>query len=541
MAKKDMLFHEEARSAMLRGVDKVADAVKVTLGPRGRNVMLEKSWGPPKISKDGVTVAKEIELGDPVENLGCKMVIEAAEKSNKNAGDGTTTACVLAQAIAHEGAKNVAAGANPILLHRGMIKAVAAVTARLKELSVDVKGREDLQKVATIAANGDAEIGQQLAEALDKVGKKGVVTIEEGKGLETEVNVVEGMEFDKGYVSPHFVTDAERMVCELEEPVILLHDKKISSMKDLLPVLEMVAKAGQPLLVICEDIEGEALATLVVNKLRGVMKVCAVKAPAFGDRRKAMLEDIAILTGGQVISEDAGFKLDQTRMEDLGRAKRVVIEKESTTIVEGAGGKEAIDGRNRQITAQIEDTSSDYDREKLEERLAKLSGGVAVIKVGAATEVELKEKKDLVDDALHATRAASEEGIVPGGGVALLRCIEAAEEVKAEGDEKTGALIVAKALRAPAAQIAFNAGVNGDVTVERILERKTKSFGYDAQCLEFADLNKAGIIDPTKVVRMALENAVSAAGLLLTSEVAIFEKPEKEKPAPAGGGMNDYD
>jgi len=406
---------------------------------------------------------------------------------------------------------------------------------------VDVKGREDLQKVATIAANGDAEIGQQLAEALDKVGKKGVVTIEEGKGLETEVNVVEGMEFDKGYVSPHFVTDAERMVCELEEPVILLHDKKISSMKDLLPVLEMVAKAGQPLLVICEDIEGEALATLVVNKLRGVMKVCAVKAPAFGDRRKAMLEDIAILTGGQVISEDAGFKLDQTRMEDLGRAKRVVIEKESTTIVEGAGGKEAIDGRNRQITAQIEDTSSDYDREKLEERLAKLSGGVAVIKVGAATEVELKEKKDLVDDALHATRAASEEGIVPGGGVALLRCIEAAEEVKAEGDEKTGALIVAKALRAPAAQIAFNAGVNGDVTVERILERKTKSFGYDAQCLEFADLNKAGIIDPTKVVRMALENAVSAAGLLLTSEVAIFEKPEKEKPAPAGGGMGGGD
>jgi len=528
MAAKEILFHEEARSAMLRGADQIADAVKVTLGPRGRNVMLDKSWGAPKITKDGVTVAKEVELKDPVENLGCRMVREAAEKSGKNAGDGTTTACVLAQAIIHEGAKNTAAGANPILMHRGMLKAQKAVIEALKKMSVPVKGRDDLEKVATIAANGDSEIGKQLADALEKVGEKGVVTIEEGKGLQTEVDIVEGMQFDKGYVSPHFCTNAEKMICELEEPVILIHDKKISSMNDLLPVLEKTAQAGKPLLIICEEIEGEALATLVVNKIRGVLKVCAVKAPAFGDRRKAMLEDIAILTGGKVISEEAGLKLDQTRLTDLGKAKRVVVEKENTTIVGGAGSAKDVQGRIRQIQAQIEETTSDYDREKLEERLAKLSGGVAVIKVGAATEVELKERKDLVDDALHATRAASEEGVVPGGGVALLRCIEALEGVEAQGDEKLGITIVAKALRAPARQIADNAGVNGDITVERILEKKTKTYGFDAQKLEYTDMMKDGIIDPTKVVRMALENAVSAAGLLLTSEAAVYEKKEEE-------------
>ena len=534
---KEILFHENARKAMLRGVDKVVDAVKVTLGPRGRNVMIDKSWGAPKMTKDGVTVAKEVELENPVENLGCKMVIEAAEKSGKNAGDGTTTASVLAQAIAHEGARNCAAGANPILLHRGMVKAQKAVVEELEKLSVTVKGREDVEKVATIASNGDSEIGNQLAEAMEKVGEKGVVTIEEGKGLEMEVDIVEGMQFDKGYVSPHFVTDAEKMVCELEDPYILLHDKKVSNMKDMLPVLEKVAQTGKPMVLICEDIEGEALATLVVNKMRGVLNACAVKAPAFGDRRKAMLEDIAILTGAKVISEDAGLKLDQTRVEDFGRAKRIIIEKENTTIVDGAGAQEDVEGRMRQIAAQIEETTSDYDREKLEERLAKLSGGVAVIKVGAASEIEMKERKDLVDDALHATRAAIEEGVVPGGGVALLRCIGAAEAVDAKDDEKLGANIIAKVLRSPSAQIATNAGVNGEVTVERILEKKTKSFGYNAQSLEFADLVKDGVIDPTKVVRMALENAVSAAGLLLTSEAAVFEKPEKKKDE--GGG--DYD
>ncbi|MCX7044710.1 MAG: chaperonin GroEL [Candidatus Sumerlaeota bacterium] len=529
MAAKELIFHEDARSGMLRGVDQIVNAVKVTLGPRGRNVMIDKSWGAPKITKDGVTVAKEIELTDPLENLGCRMVREAAEKTSKNAGDGTTTACVLAQAIVHEGAKNTAAGANPILLHRGMLKAQKAVVEALAKMSVPVKGREDMERVAMISANGDAEIGKQLADALEKVGDKGVVTIEEGKGLQTEVDVVDGMQFDKGYVSPHFVTNPDKMVCEMEEPIILLHDKKISSMNDLLPLLEKTAQSNKPLLIICEDIEGEALATLVVNKLRGVLKCCAVKAPAFGDRRKAMLEDIAILTGGKVISEEAGLKLDQTRLADLGKAKRVLIEKENTTIIDGAGSKKEVEGRIKQITAQIAETTSDYDREKLEERLAKLSGGVAVIKVGAATEVELKERKDLVDDALHATRAAKEEGVVPGGGVALLRCIEAAEGIEAEGDEKLGATIVAKALRSPAAQIATNAGVNGDITVERILEKKTKSFGFDAQRREYCDMIKDGIIDPTKVVRMALENAVSAAGLLLTSEAAVFEKKEEDK------------
>ena len=525
---KSILFHDEARSAMLRGADQVADAVKVTLGPRGRNVMIDKSWGAPRITKDGVSVAKEIELKDPAENLGCRMLREAAEKSGKNAGDGTTTACVLAQVIAHEGAKLTTAGSNPILLHRGMGKALRAVVEALKGISVPVKGREDIQKVATIAANGDAEVGQQLAEALDVVGAKGVVTIEEGKGLETEVEVVEGMQFDKGYVSPHFATNTEKMICEMESPYILMYDKKISSMNELLPILEKVAQSSRPLVIISEDIEGEALATLVVNKLRGVLKVVAVKAPAFGDRRKAMLEDIAILTGGKVISEEAGLKLDQTRVEDLGQAKRVVVDKETTVIVDGAGKKQDVEGRISQIQAQVEKTTSDYDREKLEERLAKLSGGVAVIKVGAATEVELKERKDLVDDALHATRAANEEGVVPGGGVALLRCIPAIEALSLEGDEKLGAQAVARALRAPAAQIATNAGLNGEIVVEKILEKKSKSFGFDASKLEYGDLLKDGIIDPTKVVRMALENAVSAAGLLLTSEAAIFEKSKKK-------------
>lgn len=522
---KELVFHEEARSAMLDGVDQVVDAVKVTLGPRGRNVMLDKSWGAPKVTKDGVTVAKDIELADPVENLGCQMVVAAAEKSGKNAGDGTTTACVLAQAIAHEGARNIAAGANPIHLHRGMNAALAAVNAELANISVAISGREDIQKVATIASNGDTEVGAQLAEALEKVGESGVVTIEEGKGLETEVEVVEGMLFDKGYISPHFATNMEKMVCELEDPYILFYDKKISTMKDLLPLLEKAAQSGKPLLIIAEDIEGEALATLVVNKMRGVLKVAAVKAPAFGDRRKAMLEDIAILTGGKVIAEDAGLTLEQAQLEDCGRAGRVVIDKENTTIVDGAGSAENIEGRVRQIRAQIEETTSDYDREKLEERLAKLSGGVAVIKVGAATEVELKERKDLVDDALHATRAASEEGVVPGGGVALLRCIAAALAVDATGDEKLGANIVAKALRSPAAQIANNAGVNGDVTVEKVLEGEA-GFGFNAQTLQYTDLIADGVIDPTKVVRMSLENAVSAAGLLLTSEAAVFEKKD---------------
>ncbi len=525
---KNILFHEDARNGMLKGADQIVDAVKVTLGPRGRNVMIDRSWGAPKITKDGVSVAKEIDLKDPVENLGCRMVREAAEKSGKNAGDGTTTACVLAQVILHEGARNTAAGANPILLHRGMAKAQTAVTAALKAMSVEVKGKDDIQKVATIASNGDAEVGRELAEALDIVGAQGVVTIEEGKGLFTEVEVVEGMQFDKGYVSPHFATNTDKMVCEMDNPLILLYDKKISSMNDLLPILEKTAQAGKPLLIISEDIEGEALATLVVNKLRGVLKVAAVKAPAFGDRRKAMLEDLAILTGGKVISEEAGFKLDQARLEDLGRAKRILIDKDNTTIVDGGGSKADVEGRVSQIKAQIEKTTSDYDREKLEERMAKLSGGVAVIKVGAATEVELKERKDLVDDALHATRAANEEGVVPGGGVALLRCIKAVDALELEGDEKLGAKIIARALRAPACQIAINAGDNGDVTVEKILENDTASFGYDASAREFGDLLAKGIIDPTKVVRMSLENAISAAGLLLTSEAAVYEKKDKK-------------
>jgi len=549
---KILYYSEDARQGLLRGLDKVANSVRTTLGPRGRNVMIDKKFGAPRITKDGVTVAKEIDLADPLENLGARLVREASEKTNKNAGDGTTTAAVLAQAIAHSGFQQVAAGANPIHLHRGMEKALAAVKAELGKISKKVNGRKDIERVAIISANGDEEVGSQLADALEKVGEHGVVTIEEGKGLKTEVDVVQGMQFDKGYISPYFATNPEKMIAELEDPYILLYNKKISSMKELLRPLEAVVQAGRPLVIIAEDIDGEALATLVVNRMRGVLNVVAVKAPGFGDRRKAMMDDIAVLTGGVVISEDTGMKLENARLQDLGRAKRVVVEKEKTTIVQGAGDKKKTDGRIAQIRREVEESTSDYDKEKLQERLAKLAGGVAVIKVGAATEVELKEKKDRVDDALHATRAAAEEGIVPGGGTALLRCIAALQAVKAEGDEAQGVKIVANALRSPAAWIANNAGKNGDIVVEKILAEKNGNFGYNAATDKFEDLAASGVIDPTKVVRMALENAVSAAGLLLTSEAAIVEKPEKKKPGMGGGppgmggmggmggGMEDY-
>ena len=539
MAAKDVKFGTDARAKMLRGVETLANAVKVTLGPKGRNVVLDKSFGAPRITKDGVTVAKEIELSDKFENMGAQMVREVASKTSDAAGDGTTTATILAAAIVREGGKAVAAGMNPMDLRRGVDMAVAAVVADLEKQSKKVTTSEEIAQVGTISSNGDAEIGRMLAEAMQKVGNEGVITVEEAKSLETELDVVEGMQFDRGYISPYFVTDAEKMRCTLEDPYILIHEKKLSSLQNLLPLLEAVVQSGKPLLIVAEDVEGEALATLVVNKLRGGLKVAAVKAPGFGDRRKAMLEDIAILTAGQVISEDLGIKLENVTLDMLGRAKRVVIEKENTTIIDGAGSKEEIQGRIGQIKAQIEETTSDYDREKLQERLAKLAGGVAVIRVGGSTEIEVKERKDRVDDAVHATRAAVEEGIVPGGGVALLRSARALKGLKHENnDQRVGIEIVHKALQAPARQIAENAGSDGSVVVGKLLESNDASWGYDAQAGEYTDLVARGVIDPTKVVRNALQGAASVAGLLITTEAMVAEKPQKKEPAmPGGGGM----
>ncbi len=537
MAAKIIEFDTQALNKIKDGIDVLAKTVKITLGPRGRNVVIDKKFGAPTITKDGVTVAKEIELEDPFENMGAQMVKEVASKTSDIAGDGTTTATVLAQAIFTQGLKNVVAGANPTDLKRGIDKAILKVVDYLKELSREVAGKKEIAQVGSISANNDPTIGDLIADAMDKVGKDGVITVEEAKSIETTLEVVEGMQFDRGYVSPYFVTDSETMEAVLEDPFILIHDKKISAMKDLLPVLEKVAQTGRPMLIIAEDIEGEALATLVVNKLRGTLKVCAVKAPGFGDRRKAMLEDIAILTGGRVISEEAGWKLENATLDDLGRAKRITIDKDNTTIVEGAGSTEDIKGRVNQIKAQIENTTSDYDREKLQERLAKLAGGVAVLKIGAATEVEMKEKKARVEDALHATRAAVEEGIVPGGGVALLRAVKALDDLKLEGDEKIGVQIVRRALEEPIRQIAENAGFEGSVVVNKVIE-SDGAFGFNAQTEKFEDLLKAGVIDPTKVTRSALENASSVAGLLLMTQAMITEKPEPEKAAPpAPGGM----
>ncbi|WP_114945077.1 chaperonin GroEL [Microvirga calopogonii] len=540
MAAKEVKFALDAREKMLRGVDILADAVKVTLGPKGRNVVIEKSFGAPRITKDGVTVAKEIELSDKFENMGAQMVREVASKQNDRAGDGTTTATVLAQAIVREGAKSVAAGMNPMDLKRGIDMAVEAVVADLKKNAKKVTSNDEIVQVGTISANGDAEVGRMLAEAMQKVGNEGVITVEEAKSLETELEVVEGMQFDRGYLSPYFITNAEKMRVELEDPYILIHEKKLSGLQAMLPVLEAVVQTGKPLLIIAEDVEGEALATLVVNKLRGGLKIAAVKAPGFGDRRKAMLEDIAVLTKGQVVSEDLGIKLETVTLPMLGRAKKVVIEKENTTIVDGAGDKRDIEARVGQIKAQIEETTSDYDREKLQERLAKLAGGVAVIRVGGATEVEVKEKKDRVDDAMHATKAAVEEGILPGGGVALLRALKALESVKpVNDDQKTGVEIVRRALQAPARQIALNAGEDGSVIVGKVAEATDYSAGWNAQTGEYGDLYKLGIIDPAKVVRVALEDAASVAGLLITTEAMIAEKPKKEAaPAMPAGGMD---
>ena len=539
MAAKDVKFSTDARAKMLRGVETLANAVKVTLGPKGRNVVLDKSFGAPRITKDGVTVAKEIELSDKFENMGAQMVREVASKTSDVAGDGTTTATILAAAIVREGGKAVAAGMNPMDLRRGVDMAVAAVVADLEKQSKKVTTSEEIAQVGTISSNGDKEIGRMLAEAMQKVGNEGVITVEEAKSLETELDVVEGMQFDRGYISPYFVTDAEKMRCTLEEPYILIHEKKLSSLQNLLPLLEAVVQSGKPLLIVAEDVEGEALATLVVNKLRGGLKVAAVKAPGFGDRRKAMLEDIAVLTAGQVISEDLGIKLENVTLDMLGRAKRVVIEKENTTIIDGAGSKEEIQGRIGQIKAQIEETTSDYDREKLQERLAKLAGGVAVIRVGGSTEIEVKERKDRVDDAMHATRAAVEEGVVPGGGVALLRSARALEGLKYENnDQRLGIEIVHKALQAPARQIAENAGVDGSIVVGKLTDSTDASWGYDAQAGEYTDLVARGVIDPTKVVRNALQGAASVAGLLITTEAMVAEKPQKKEPAmPGGGGM----
>ncbi len=536
MAAKELVFGESARARILRGVNLLADTVKVTLGPRGRNVVIEKSWGSPTVTKDGVTVAKEVELKDKFENIGAQMVKEVASKVSDEAGDGTTTATVLAQAIFREGAKMVAAGHAPMELKRGIDQAVEAVVAQLKRLSKATKDFKEIAQVGTISANNDESIGKIIAEAMEKVGKDGVITVEEAKSMETTLETVEGMQFDRGYVSPYFVTDADRMEVSLEDPLILIYDKKISSMKDLLPILEQVAKQGKSLVIVAEEIEGEALATLVVNKIRGTLSVAATKAPAFGDRRKAMLEDIAILTGGRVISEELGMKLENARLSDLGRAKKVVMDKDNTTIIEGAGSSEAIKGRIAQIKAQIEDTKSDYDREKLQERLAKLAGGVAVIKVGAATEAEMKEKKARVEDALHATRAAVEEGIVPGGGVALLRCVNALDALKdLPLEQKVGVDIVRRALEEPARMIAENAGAEGSTVVMKVRESDDPGFGYNAYTDTFEDLVAAGIIDPTKVTRVALEKAASVASLLLTTECVVVEKPKEEK-APAGGG-----
>ncbi|HEV2554539.1 MAG TPA: chaperonin GroEL [Bosea sp. (in: a-proteobacteria)] len=540
MAAKDVKFSQDARERMLRGVDTLANAVKVTLGPKGRNVVIEKSFGAPRITKDGVTVAKEIELADKFENMGAQMVREVASKQNDAAGDGTTTATVLAQAIVREGAKAVAAGINPMDLKRGIDLAVEAVTASLGEHSKTITGSEEVAQVGTISANGDRAIGEMIAEAMKKVGNEGVITVEEAKTAETELDVVEGMQFDRGYLSPYFITNSEKMIAELEDPYILIHEKKLSGLQAMLPLLEAVVQTGKPLLIVAEDVEGEALATLVVNKLRGGLKIAAVKAPGFGDRRKAMLEDIAILTGGTAISEDLGIKLENVTLNMLGRAKKVRIEKENTTVVDGAGSKKEIEARVAQIKAQIEETASDYDREKLQERLAKLAGGVAVIRVGGATEVEVKEKKDRVDDALNATRAAVEEGILPGGGVALLRAVKALDGLKAgNDDQKTGIEIVRKAITAPARQIVENAGEDGAVVVGKLLESKDYAWGYDAQTGEYRDMVKAGIIDPTKVVRTAIQDAASVAGLLITTEAMVAELPKKDAaPAMPAGGMD---
>jgi len=530
---KQLEFSEEARRSILVGVEKLAKAVKVTLGPKGRNVVLDKKFGSPTITKDGVTVAKEIELEDPYENMGAQMVKEVAEKTSDNAGDGTTTATVLAEAIYREGLKNVTAGANPMALKRGVESAVASVIEEIKTLSkkIDNKNTKEVEQVATISANGDSSIGKIIAEALETVGKDGVITVEEGKSLGTELKVVEGMQFDQGYLSPYFATDMQRMECELEDPYILIHEKKISNIKELVPLLEKVAQSGSPLLVIAEDVEGEALATLVVNKIRGTISCAAVKAPGYGDRRKAMLEDIAVLTGGKAITEDLGLKLENLDVSSLGKAKKVKIDKDDTTIIEGAGKKKEIEGRINQIKNQIETTDSSYDKEKLQERLAKLSGGVAVINVGAATEVEMKEKKARVEDALHATRAAVEEGIVPGGGVALLRSIPSLDKTNVKGDEKIGVQIVQRALEEPVRQLAFNAGLEGSVIVERLKQEKT-NIGYDINKDEYIDMLDSGVIDPAKVTRMALQNAASIAGLLLTTEALVTDIPEKEKHPP---------
>ena len=541
MAAKEVKFSRDARDSLIRGVDILANAVKVTLGPKGRNVVIEKSYGAPRVSKDGVTVAKEIELKDKFENMGAQMVREVASKQSSAAGDGTTTATVIAQAIVKEGAKAVAAGANPLDLKRGVDAAVKAVSAHLEKNSRKITKSDEIAQVGTISANGDKSIGKMIADAMQKVGNEGVITVEEAKTAETELDVVEGMQFDRGYLSPYFITNAEKMIAELEDAYILIHEKKLSSLQPMLPVLEAVVQTGKPLVIIAEDIEGEALATLVVNKLRGGLKVAAVKAPGFGDRRKAMLEDIAILTGGTMIAEDLGIKLENVTLQMLGKAKRVRIEKENTTIINGAGKKADIEGRIAQIKAQIEETTSDYDKEKLQERLAKLAGGVAVIRVGGATEVEVKEKKDRVDDALNATRAAVEEGILPGGGVPLLRAAKALEGMKGDNDDqRTGVDIVRRAIRWPARLIVENAGLDGSVVVGKLIEHKDYAFGYDAQKEEYGDLYKLGIIDPTKVVRTALQDAASIAGLLITTEAMVAEKPKKETPAPAmpGGGMD---
>src|SRR6266542_2195086 len=542
MAAKEVRFSVDARDKMLRGVDILTHAVRVTLGPKGRNVVLDKSFGAPRITKDGVTVAKEIELDDKFENMGAQMVREVASKTSDQAGDGTTTATILAHAIIREGAKGVAAGMNPMDLKRGVDLAVAAIVEELKKNSKNVTSNEEIAQVGTISANGDAEIGRFIADAMKKVGNEGVITVEEAKSLETELEVVEGMQFDRGYISPYFITNADKMRVEMEDPYVLINEKKLSGLNELLPLLEAVVQTGKPLLVIAEDVEGEALATLVVNKLRGGLKVAAVKAPGFGDRRKAMLQDIAVLTGGQAISEDLGIKLENVTLSMLGRAKKVMIDKENTTIVSGAGKKADIEARVQQIKAQIEETTSDYDREKLQERLAKLAGGVAVIRVGGATEIEVKERKDRVDDAMHATRAAVEEGVLPGGGVALLRASETLKKVRTHNDDqKTGVEIVRKALSWPARQIAINAGEDGSIVVGKILERDTYAYGYDAQTGEYANLMSQGIIDPTKVVRAALQGAASVAGLLITTEAMVAEVPKKETAGPAmphGGGMD---
>ncbi|NJM33959.1 MAG: chaperonin GroEL [Rhodomicrobium sp.] len=541
MAAKDVKFAQDARERMLRGVDILAEAVKVTLGPKGRNVVLDKSFGAPRITKDGVTVAKEIELEDKFENMGAQMVREVASKTNDVAGDGTTTATILAQAIVKEGAKSVAAGANPMDLKRGVDLAVTAVVKELAAKSKKISNSGEVAQVGTISANGDSEIGRLISEAMEKVGNEGVITVEEAKSLETELEVVEGMQFDRGYISPYFVTDAEKMRVELDDPLILIHEKKLSNLQAMLPVLEAVVQSSRPLLIIAEDVEGEALATLVVNKLRGGLKVAAVKAPGFGDRRKAMLQDIAILTGGEMISEDLGIKLENVTLKMLGRAKKVSITKDDTTIIDGSGEKKDIEARVGQIKQQIEETTSDYDKEKLQERLAKLAGGVAVLRVGGATEVEVKEKKDRVDDALNATRAAVEEGIVPGGGVALLRAIKVLESVKVDNeDQKAGVNIVRKAIQTPARTIAANAGEDGAVIAGKILENDKYNFGYNAQTGEYGDLVAQGVIDPAKVVRTALQDAASVAGLLITTEAMIAEKPKKEAAAPAMPGGMDY-